>query len=163
MRALKTIIATIVVPGAACVLAPYLILKASLVSLAPQFNLLQLIAILVALFGLSMMIWVSTAFVRHGRGTPIPFDPPTQLVRQGLYKYVRNPMYLGAFLVLTAESVYFRSLWILLYTVCLWIVLHTFIVVIEEPQLKRRFGGAYEEYLELVPRWIPRFPPAPHL
>ncbi len=94
----------------------------------------------------------------EGKGTPIPIAPPTRLVINGLYRYVRNPMYVGAILIVLAETAYFSSLYLLLYTAGLWAMLHTSLVIFEEPQLKRRFGKDYEQYLTEVPRWIPRLP-----
>ncbi len=156
MLSLKTAIATVVVPGTACALVPYYILSAVHVSLTPSIGILQLVAVLVAAVGLYMIVWVSTAFVRQGKGTPIPIDPPTRLVIIGLYRYLRNPMYVGALLIILAEAAYFGSLWLVIYAAGLWAVLHIFLVVIEEPQLKRRFGADYEQYLKTVPRWFPR-------
>lgn len=60
--------------------------------------------------------------------------------------------------MLLAVVIYYGSLWILIYTAGLWAALHTFTVLLEEPQLKRRFGAPYEEYQNRVPRWIPRRP-----
>jgi len=105
-----------------------------------------------------MVLWVSIVFVRKGQGTPIPIEPPTRLVLQGLYRYVRNPMYAGAVLILLGDVIFFHSGWLLLYAVGLWSALHIALVVFEEPQLKKRFGADYEQYLKAVPRWIPRMP-----
>ncbi len=156
MRTLKASLATILVPGVACFLVPYLILGRLHISLAPPQDILQLLAILVGGLGLFMVVWVSTAFVRRGRGTPIPIEPPTRLVIVGFFRYVRNPMYLGAVLIVLAEAVYFRSAWLALYAAGLWGILHSALVIWEEPQLKHRFGADYERYLQEVPRWIPR-------
>lgn len=81
---------------------------------------------------------------------------PTRLVIIGLYRYIRNPMYVGALLIILAEAAYFGSLWLVIYAAGLWAVLHIFLVVIEEPQLKRRFGADYEQYVKTVPRWFPK-------
>jgi protein-S-isoprenylcysteine O-methyltransferase Ste14 len=117
---------------------------------------LQFLAVVAAAVGVYLVIWVSTAFVRQGKGTPIPIQPPTRLVITGLYRYVRNPMYVGAILIVLAETVYFHSLSLLIYAVVLWALLHTFMLVFEEPQLKRRYKTEYEQYRAEVPRWIPR-------
>ena len=158
MLSLKTTVATIVVPGTACILLPYYILRASHVSFTPTFGLGQMIACLIMALGIFMIVWVSTTFVRKGQGTPIPVNPPTRLIIQGLYRYVRNPMYVGAILIVLGEALYFRSGWLLVYMVGLWATLHTALIVFEEPQLRRRFGAEYEQYLKAVPRWIPRLP-----
>src|SRR5574341_81335 len=156
MLSLKSAVATIVVPGTACVIIPYYILSAVQIPLTPRLGILQILAILIAALGLYMIVWVSTAFVRQGRGTPIPTDPPTRLIITGLYRHVRNPMYVGALLIILAEAVYFGSAWLVVYAVGVWAALHTALVVFEEPQLKKRFGVDYEQYLKTVPRWIPK-------
>lgn len=156
MLSLKTGAAIIVVPGGACGLIPYYILIAAHVPLTPTFSLLQFIAVLVAAVGVYLILWVSAAFVRQGKGTPIPIEPPTRLVITGLYRYVRNSMYVGAILLILGEAVYFSCLWLVIYAGGLWALFHTFMLIFEEPQLKRRFGTDYEQYLSEVPRWIPR-------
>jgi protein-S-isoprenylcysteine O-methyltransferase Ste14 len=137
---------------------PYFILKASPDKLTPGIGLFQIFAGLILLCGLFMVVWVSIAFVRKGQGTPIPIDPPTRLVVEGLYRYVRNPMYVGAILILLSEVIFFRSGWLLLYALGLWTALHTFLVAFEEPQLKQRFGTDFAQYMESVPRWLPQIP-----
>jgi protein-S-isoprenylcysteine O-methyltransferase Ste14 len=154
--ALKSAVATIVVPGIACVLIPFYIINRAQISLTPPPGILQVLAILIASFGTCMIVWVSTAFVRQGKGTPIPIDPPTRFIITGLYRYVRNPMYVGAVLIVLAEAVYFQYAWLVLYAIGLWAVLHIALVIFEEPQLKKRFGADYEQYLKSVPRWIPK-------
>ena len=75
-----------------------------------------------------------------------------RFVATGLFRFVRDPMYLGALMILAGDMLYFSSFWILAYTVVLWLALQTFTVFYEEPQLKRRFGDEYESYLSEVPR-----------
>jgi len=156
MQALETILATILVPGMACLLVPYLILRAAGTPLNPPFGVVPFLSVLIAASGAGMVVWVSAAFVRIGRGTPVPIHPPSRFVATGLYRHVRNPMYVGALLIMLAGAAYFGSPWILLYAAGFWIVFTVFLIVFEEPQLRRRFGAEYEEYLRTVPRWIPR-------
>jgi protein-S-isoprenylcysteine O-methyltransferase Ste14 len=113
---------------------------------------------LVIALGIFMVVWVSTTFVRKGNGTPVPTEPPTRLVVQGLYRFVRNPMYVGAILVVLGEAVFSRTAWLVLYAAALWLVLHIALVTWEEQDLRKRFGPDYEQYLKSVPRWIPRVP-----
>jgi len=155
MHTLITTLATIVVPGVACLIVPYLMIISGGSRLERPFGFIQLLALGMAAVGLYMILWVSTAFVRRGKGTPVPIDPPARLVIEGLYRRVRNPMYTGALLVILAWAVYFGSFRVLLYAAGLWAALHAFVVLLEEPQLKRRFGSPYEEYLAAVPRWLP--------
>ena len=156
MHALETILATIFVPGTACFLVPYLLLRAAGTARMPSFGVVQFLSVVIAVLGSAMVVWVSAAFVRIGRGTPVPIHPPSRFVASGLYRYVRNPMYAGALLIMLAWAAYFGSVWILLYAAGFWIVFTVFLIVFEEPQLRRRFGAEYENYVKTVPRWIPR-------
>ena len=158
MNALVTTLATLLVPGVACFVVPYYILRATHQPMLRAMGLVQIAALPLAAVGVAMVVWVSFSFVRHGRGTPMPLDPPKCFVSHGLYRWVRNPMYVGALLVLLAVIIYYGSLWVLVYTAGMWAALHTATVLLEEPQLKRRFGAPYETYLKEVPRWIPRAP-----
>lgn len=106
--------------------------------------------------GLAIYIWTIWAFVSVGHGTPLPLDPPRTLVVHGLYRVVRNPMALGFCLIFIGEAVAFDALQILAYAAILFLVIHVFIVFIEEPGLKRRFGESYKAYCQAVPRWLPR-------
>lgn len=96
-------------------------------------------------------------FTFKGRGTPVPMDPPRELVVTGFYRYVRNPIYAGVFLIFLGHFLWFGYWSLLMYTMLAFLGAHLFIVLYEEPTLKRKFGTSYEEYLKRVPRWIPRF------
>lgn len=154
---LVTALATMLVPGVAVLVIPYLILQATGGMIEGQ-GLLGVVLIALALLGAGMVVWVSVTFVAKGRGTPVPIQPPQNFVAEGLYQFVRNPMYGGALLILFAEAILFRSAWILLYAGTMWLALHTFTVLLEEPQLDRRFGETYRQYKTQTPRWIPRRP-----
>ena len=95
-------------------------------------------------------------FFIEGQGTPSPIDPPKKLVVSGFYRYNRNPMYSSVLLVLIGYSVWFLSLLVLLYTLAFFLVIHSFIVLFEEPALRKKFGDSYISYCQKVPRWIPR-------
>ncbi len=111
--------------------------------------------ILMAL-GAALALASVATFVVRGRGTPAPFDPPRQFVAVGPYRYVRNPMYIGALTVLAGLGLYLNSGAVLLFSI-LWIgFAHLFVVVYEEPVLRRSFREPYEAYCRAVPRWIPR-------
>ncbi len=100
------------------------------------------------------------SFILRGRGTPAPFDPPVTFVPSGPYRYVRNPMYIGAALVLAGYGLWERSAAIALFALVFFLVFHLFVVLVEEPGLERRFGESYRAYRRAVRRWLPR-PPAP--
>lgn len=95
-------------------------------------------------------------FVWEGRGTPAPPLPPETLVVTGLYRYVRNPMYVSIVLILAGEGLLFASGGVFLYAACAWLATHLFIRLYEEPTLRRSFGPSYELYCAHVHRWIPR-------
>jgi protein-S-isoprenylcysteine O-methyltransferase Ste14 len=109
--------------------------------------------------GASLVVTCVGVFVVRGRGTAAPFDPPRVFVPTGPYRYVRNPMYLGAALVLAGVGLLQRSPGIVALSLVLLGTMHLFVVLIEEPGLDERFGETYENYKRAVRRWIPRRPP----
>jgi len=98
-------------------------------------------------------------FVAFGQGTPAPFDPPTAFVPSGPYRYVRNPMYIGAALFLAGYGLFEGSPATVLLSLIFLITFHLFVLFVEEPALERRFGETYVAYKRSVHRWIPRLPP----
>ena len=98
-------------------------------------------------------------FVRVGRGTLVPVAPTEHLVVSGLYRYVRNPMYVGVLTALAGEAVVLRAVALWEYAALIWLAMHLFVCAYEEPTLTRRHGPAYRAYREHVPRWIPRLRP----
>ena len=94
--------------------------------------------------------------MHKGRGTPAHFDPPKKLIINGLYLYVRNPIYLGALLVHLGYILWFGSGLLIFYFLFFMVAYHILIVLVEEPILRNAFGAAYDEYSRNVPRWIPR-------
>ena len=97
-------------------------------------------------------------FLFAGKGTPAPFDAPRRLVISGPYRYVRNPMYLGAGLVLTGRAILFAKFSAVLaaYAAAIIVVVNLFILFYEEPTLRLKFGDEYYEYCKNVRRWTPR-------
>jgi protein-S-isoprenylcysteine O-methyltransferase Ste14 len=98
-------------------------------------------------------------FARRGRGTLSPADPPRALVVQGLYRYVRNPMYLSVTMIVLGEVLLTRSRALFAYWVIWFIAVNLFVLGYEEPALRRQFGNAYEQYAAAVGRWWPRLHP----
>jgi protein-S-isoprenylcysteine O-methyltransferase Ste14 len=109
-----------------------------------------------AMTGLTCVI----LFLTTGRGTPAPFDPPKVFVATGPYRYVRNPMYVGAILALIGGGLALRSVSILALAGAFWALSHLMVVLNEEPALERRFGASFVRYKGQVRRWLPRIPPA---
>lgn len=100
-------------------------------------------------------------FIVRGRGTPAPFDPPREFVASGPYRWVRNPMYIGGFILLTGYALCTSAVAALLVALGMLAAAHLFAVLYEEPALRRRFGASYAAYMRSTPRWLPQ-PPAPH-
>jgi protein-S-isoprenylcysteine O-methyltransferase Ste14 len=99
-------------------------------------------------------------FVVRGEGTPAPMDPPRKFVAAGPYKFVRNPMYIGGFVVLLGFGLYEESATILLFTLPWLLLAHLFVILYEEPHLHATFGAPYDAYCRSVRRWLPRCFPA---
>jgi protein-S-isoprenylcysteine O-methyltransferase Ste14 len=117
---------------------------------------LGLAGIPLMLAGAAVLVDSVVRFAVNGKGTLAPIDPPKKLVTGGLYRFVRNPMYVGGLLVLFGQALFFRSSSLLLYALAWWLAVHLFIVLYEEPHLRAVFGADYENYRTAVPRWIPR-------
>ncbi len=96
-------------------------------------------------------------FTTFGEGTPAPWDPPQKLVIRGPYRYVRNPMITGVILILLGESILFNSWLVFLWTLVFLVGNMIYFPYVEEKGLVARFGDAYREYRDQVPRWVPRF------
>ena len=96
-------------------------------------------------------------FARSGRGTLSPVDPPRHLVVRGLYRYVRNPMYVSVTAIILGEALLTRSVALALYWAVWFVGANLFVIGFEEPSLLRRFGSSYDEYARQVGRWIPKF------
>jgi len=98
-------------------------------------------------------------FALQGLGTPAPIAPPARLVVTGLYRHVRNPMYVAVLALIFGQAFFFGNLDVLVYGVVVWAICHVFVPIHEEPSLQRKFGAEYEAFCENVPRWLPRLRP----
>ena len=106
------------------------------------------------------VIGLLDSFVRfavQGVGTPAPVFPTRHLVVTGLYRYVRNPMYLAVVSAILGQGLILGNVTLLEYGGLVWLVFHLFVLVYEEPTLRASFGSEYEVFCAEVPRWIPRF------
>jgi protein-S-isoprenylcysteine O-methyltransferase Ste14 len=122
-----------------------------------QTGFFSSVAVPLWMIGIAMLVWCFWDFLAKGKGTPAPIDPPKELVVSGLYEYVRNPMYVGVLFVILGHFLWFGFWNLLIYAALVFLAFHSFVIFYEEPNLKQRFGSAYEGYLKRVPRWIPRF------
>jgi protein-S-isoprenylcysteine O-methyltransferase Ste14 len=109
--------------------------------------------------GTVVYLWCAWDFAVKGMGTPAPIDAPKKLVANGLYRFVRNPMYLGVSCLIISQAMLWTSFPILVYLVFVMSCFHLFIVFYEEPHLRRVFSEQYDDYSHNVRRWIPRRSP----
>ena len=151
---LRTVLFALLVPGSVLGLIPFFLVG----RMGQQFDLgyMRVLGLVLLLPGLAIIVWCFIDFIRRGRGTPAPYDPPRRLVIEGLYRYVRNPQYIGVILVVISEAIFFGSLVLVGYAGVLAVGYHLFVRFYEEPTLKRLFGEDYTNYCAAVPRWIPR-------
>jgi protein-S-isoprenylcysteine O-methyltransferase Ste14 len=115
----------------------------------------QVAGMTVATLGSLLALWCIFTFATIGKGTPAPFDPPRRLVIKGPYRYVRNPMYMGAGVALAGAALFYVSLQLAIYAVLFLVVTHLFVVLYEEPTLRRSFPEEYAAYCQRVKRWWP--------
>jgi len=158
---LKDLLFLVVIPGMMVAGFPYLVLLTR--GEPPRWPSLAAMGwgvsglLLVAGGALAFLACV-VDFARKGRGTPFPLDPPTALVVTGLYRWVRNPMYVAVLNVVLGEAAVFRSGELIAYWLSVLAGFHLFVVLYEEPALRKRFGDEYETYCRHVPRWLLRWP-----
>jgi protein-S-isoprenylcysteine O-methyltransferase Ste14 len=109
--------------------------------------------------GAIVVLWCVRDFYVTGRGTLAPWDPPKRLVVVGLYRFTRNPMYIGVLLIVVGARLAFGSPLLKWYFVALVIAFHLRVVLHEEPWLLKKFYSDWDRYREAVPRWFPRLTP----
>jgi protein-S-isoprenylcysteine O-methyltransferase Ste14 len=148
----KTLIFMTVVGGAVVVYIPYVVRGPG----AHAISALGLLGVVPAAIGVAVVLWCEWDFATFGRGTPFPLDAPKQLVARGLYRFVRNPMYVGVLLAILGQALWFESAATLWYAMAAALCFHLFVVFYEEPTLRRKFGESYAQYAKAVPRWMPK-------
>jgi protein-S-isoprenylcysteine O-methyltransferase Ste14 len=162
----KTAIFTVIAPYFVGLRFPYYVHCAYTVAKDKGFVTLPQVIVGWAflLLGVVIYLWCAWDFAVKGLGTPAPIDAPKNLVGNGLYRFVRNPMYLGVACLIISQAIEWASVPILVYLAFVIACFHLFIVLYEEPHLRRVFGEQYEDYCRNVRRWIPRLsayrPPA---
>jgi protein-S-isoprenylcysteine O-methyltransferase Ste14 len=117
---------------------------------------LAVLGALLIVAGVTALVSAFARFVTEGLGTPAPIAPTQKLVVTGLYRYVRNPIYIAVVAVIFGQALLFGDWRLLWYGALLWLFFHVWVVMIEEPTLKQTFGTEYESFRTHVPRWIPR-------
>jgi len=150
----RNLLFTIVVPGLGGAWVPWWILTRHGGTATPA----AWEAVPVIAAGIALYVWCVWNFATVGRGTPGLWDAPSRVVAVGPYRWVRNPIYVAALLIVLGEAWLFMSLWLLAYAGVMAVFFHLFVTGYEERTLRRRFGDTYLEYRHMVPRWIPRPP-----
>src|SRR5215831_18344787 len=152
---LRNLLFTILQPGMVAGLIPYWILGDKVQNAFRQtLQFYHYAGALTFLIGFLIMLTCIINFAVRGRGTLSPADPTKKLVVTGLYKFSRNPMYVGVILILIGEAIFFQSVELWLYLLLIFIAFNAFIIMFEEHRLKKDFGEEYSRYCKKVRRWI---------
>jgi protein-S-isoprenylcysteine O-methyltransferase Ste14 len=156
MLALRSILFALLLPGTVTVAVPYLIVHQTHAAQFEHWTLWRWLGLLPISVGVAIVVWCIWDFAASGRGTLAPVDPPRQLVVRGPYRCVRNPMYVGVVVILLGEALLFQSFPLVVYTIFFFVAVQCFVVLYEEPALRRKFGESYEAYCHRVHRWRPQ-------
>jgi protein-S-isoprenylcysteine O-methyltransferase Ste14 len=152
---LRNFFFTILQPGIVAGLIPYWILGAEVnKTFTRSLQFYQYLAILSFLIGLVILFDCIFRFAVEGRGTLSPVDPTKKLVVKGFYKFSRNPMYVGVMLILIGEAIFFQTRSLLTYLLFIFIAFNFFIILVEEPRLRKDFDPDYYQYCRKVRRWL---------
>jgi protein-S-isoprenylcysteine O-methyltransferase Ste14 len=149
----------VLAPGVVVGLIPWLLTRWQAREPLPYWAPMRVLGGLVLLAGLIVLIQAFVRFVLEGFGTPAPVAAPERLVVGGVYRYVRNPMYVAVLAAIVGQALLLGRLALLLYAAAIWLVVAAFVRFYEEPTLTRRFGADYEAYRCAVPAWWPRLRP----
>lgn len=139
---------------------PYIAIHLNNIYSLPIFDYvyLKIIGLIFAGIGLAIVIHCAyILFFRSNQNIPAPSQPPEKLIMAGLYKYIRNPMYIGDFIIILSESLLFGHILILVYLLIAILFVNILVIFKEEKGLENKFGNEYSEYKEKVPRWFPHF------
>ena len=153
--ALRSLLWTILLPGVIVGYVPWRFFGLGRAGL-DVFDPMSLPGLLCIGLGAGLLAACIVEFARSGRGTLSPADPPRHLVVRGLYRHVRNPMYLSVTVIILGEALLARSSALGIYWGTWFLGANLFVIGYEEPTLRRRFGGSYVEYTRQVGRWVPR-------
>jgi protein-S-isoprenylcysteine O-methyltransferase Ste14 len=158
LLALRAVFWTLVLPGVFGFYLPWTLFEIGSVEIDPSSprHLLGLLCIGAGTLLLATCIW---EFARRGRGTLSPMDPPKHLVVSGLYRYVRNPMYLSVTTIVFGQLLLMFVQGLFIYWIIWFVVVNLFVMGYEEPTLRDQFGDEYERYTRAVGRWVPRLSP----
>ena len=153
MMFLKALLALLFLPGTVSGLIPALI-----INFDPWRSEGLAICLLFSALGLSILLSCVWTFYKKGKGTLAPWSPPKGLMVTGLYRYMRNPMYVGISLIIIGLAIFFGSPLLIGYLALVVSAFNLRVIFAEEPWLNRQFEAEWKLYSSQVSRWIPRFP-----
>ncbi len=149
----------VVAPGTLAVYGPWAFSRWHMAPPLLGFFPFRVIGVLLMALGLPVLLDSFARFAIQGLGTPAPIAPPQHLVVTGLYRYVRNPMYVAVSSLIFGQGLFFGNVSILEYGLAVWLGFHIFVLAYEEPTLRGKFGDEYKEFCAHVRRWWPRITP----
>jgi len=148
-----------IAPGIVAGYVPWLICKWHVRAPLLGISFFRVLGVLLVAAGLPVLLDSFARFALQGLGTPAPIFPTQHLVVSGLFRYVRNPMYVAVVMLILGQGLLFGSIGVLEYGIAVWVAFFLFVVIYEEPTLRRSYGREYEDFCANVPRWIPRLRP----
>ena len=149
----------VAVPGVLAGLVPWWMTHWEVRSPFLGLELTRAVGVILILAGAPGLVGSFARFALQGLGTPAPIAPTRHLVVTGLYRFVRNPMYLAVSAVILGQALVLGDWRLVVYGGVFWFASHLFVVSYEEPTLQQTFGAEYEAFRANVPRWIPRLTP----
>jgi protein-S-isoprenylcysteine O-methyltransferase Ste14 len=148
----------VLAPGVLAGVVPWRLTRWEVEEPLPYSAPLRVVGAVVLVAGVGVLLHAFARFVVEGLGTPAPVAPPRRLVVGGLYRYVRNPMYLAVAAAVVGQALLLGQLILVAYAVSVFAAFVAFVRLYEEPTLTRSFGADYDAYRRAVPAWWPRRP-----
>jgi Phospholipid methyltransferase len=149
----------VIAPGIVAVYIPWRICRWHVEAPLTGVFSIRILGVLLIAAGFSVLLDSFARFAVQGLGTPAPLFPNRHLVVSGLYRYMRNPMYVAVVTLIVGQGLFFGDVRVLEYGIAVWTAFHLFVLIYEEPTLRNTYGSEYEAFCANVPRWVPRFRP----
>lgn len=157
--AIGTAVFFVIAPGSLAGLIPWWITRWQMKPAFLEMEFSRYFGMALVLGGLVPLVESFARFALKGLGTPAPIAPTQHLVVSGFYRYVRNPMYVGVVTIILGQALILGDVRLLYYAAIVWLGFHLFVLLYEEPTLRRAYGAEYENFCAHVPRWLPRLTP----
>ncbi len=148
----------VVAPGVVAGLVPWLLTGWDSGAAPGWFVVVRVLGAALVVASAGALVGSFVRFVLEGGGTPAPVAPTERLVIGGLYRYVRNPMYVAVVLLIVGQAMLLARPVLVAYAAVVWATTALFVRTYEEPVLRRRYGAQYEAYRRSVRAWVPRLP-----